>query len=190
MRRTMGWTVAMALGIAGGGALGIAIQTASAQMPGTGMQQAAPVQMPGMPGMPGMGGMQAAPPSPSPCNGFLPLRDDAQKKGAAIAAAEKRHADRQELCKVVTTFSAAEEKAAQFLEKNKGFCGVPDQAISSAKEMHAKTVKFREMVCAPAPQPHVPTLSDAMGAPALDTAKNTKTGAGTFDTLTGNPLAK
>jgi hypothetical protein len=179
----------MALGIAAGvSALGTGTQTASAQMPGTEMQQAAPVQM--MPGMPGMGGMQAPPPSPSPCNGFLPLRDDAQKKGAAIAAAEKRHADRQELCKVVSVFSVAEEKAALFLEKNKGFCGVPDQAISSAKEMHAKTVKFREMVCAPAPQPHVPTLSDAMGAPALDTAKNTKTGAGTFDTLTGNPLAK
>jgi hypothetical protein len=189
MRGTMGWTVAVALGITvGTGALGAGTQMASAQMPGTGMQQAAPVQM--MPGMPGMGGMQAAPPSPSPCNGFLPLRDDAQKKGAAIAAAEKRHVERQELCKVVTAFSSAEEKAAVFLEKNKAMCGVPNEAISSAKEMHAKTVKFREMVCAPAPQPHVPTLSDAMGAPALDTAKNTKTGAGTFDTLTGNPLAK
>jgi hypothetical protein len=167
----MRWTVTMALGIAVGvSAVGIGTHTASAQMPGM--------------------GMQGAPAAPSPCDGFFPLRDDAQKKGAAIGAAQKRHADRQELCKVVTAFSAAEEKAALFLEKNKGWCGVPDQAISSAKDMHAKTVKFREMVCAPAPQPHIPTLSDAMGAPALDTAKNTKTGAGTFDTLTGNPLAK
>ena len=166
----MRWTVTMALGIAVGvSAVGMGTHTASAQMPGMGMQTA---------------------PAPSPCNGFFPLRDDAQKKGAAIAAAEKRHADRQELCKVVTVFSAAEEKAALYLEKNKGWCGVPDQAISSAKEMHAKTVKFREMVCAPAPQPHIPTLSDAISAPALDSATNTKTGAGTFDTLTGNPLAR
>jgi hypothetical protein len=165
----MRWTVTIALGIAVGvSAVGMGTHSASAQMPG--MMQPAPAQ--------------------SVCDNFLPLRDDAQKKGAAIAAAEKRHIDRQELCKVVSAFSAAEEKAALFLEKNKGWCGVPDQAISSAKDMHAKTVKFREMVCAPAPQPHVPTLSDAMGAPALDTAKNTKTGAGTFDTLTGNPLAK
>lgn len=177
----MRWTVTMAMGIAVGvSAAGMGVHTASAQMPGMGMQAA--------PGMPGMG-LQAAP-APSVCDNFMPLRDDAQKKGAAIAAAEKRKVDRQELCKVVTAFSAAEEKAALFLEKNKSFCGVPDQAISSAKDMHAKTAKFREMVCAPAPQPHVPTLSDAMGAPSVDTAKNTKTGAGTFDTLTGNPLAK
>jgi hypothetical protein len=168
MRETMRWAVAMALGF-GVSALGVGTHTASAQMPGMMMQPA---------------------PAPSICENFLPLRDDAQKKGAAIAAAEKRHVNREELCKIVTAFSAAEEKAALFLEKNKGWCGVPDQAISSSKDMHAKTVKFREAVCAPAPQPHVPTLSDAMGAPALDNAKNTKTGAGTFDTLTGNPLGK
>ena len=177
MRGTTRWTVAMAFGISIS-AVGFGVHPASAQMPGMGAA----------PGMPGMG-LQAAP-APSVCDNFLPLRDDAQKKGNAIAAAEKRHVDRQELCKVVTAFSAAEEKAALFLEKNKGWCGVPEQALASAREMHAKTVKFREAVCAPAPQPHVPTLSDAMGAPTIDTGKNTKTGAGTFDTLTGNPLAK
>jgi hypothetical protein len=177
MKGTTRWTVAMALGFSVS-AVAFGVHTASAQM------------MPGMgaPGMPGMG--LQAPQAPSPCDGFLPLRDDAQKKGAAIAAAEKRHVERQELCKIVSTFSVAEEKAEQFLEKNKGWCGVPNEALVSAREMHAKTVKFRDLVCAPAPQPHIPTLSDAMGAPALDTAKNTKTGAGTFDTLTGNPLAK
>ena len=56
--------------------------------------------------------------------------------------------------------------------------------------MHGKTLKFRTVVCAPAAEPHVPTLSDAMGTPRLDTSKNTRTGPGTFDTLTGNPLAK
>ena len=158
----MRWMVAMALGLALG-VSAVGVRTASAQMTGQG---------------------------PSPCDGFLPLRDDAQKKGAAIGAAQKRHAERQEMCKLVTVFSTAEEKAAQFLEKNKSWCGVPDEAIASAKDMHAKTVHFKEVVCSPAPQPHVPTLSDAIGGPALDTAKNTKTGAGTFDTLTGNPLAK
>jgi hypothetical protein len=167
----MKWSVGAALGLAVGvSAVGIGTRTASAQMPG-------------------MPGMQAAP-APSPCDGFIPLREDAQKKGAAIGAAQKRHVDRQEMCKVITAFSLAEAKAEQFLEKNKSWCGVPEQAIAGAKETHLKTEHFREVVCAPAPQPRVPTLSDAMGAPALDTAKNTKTGAGTFDTLTGNPLAK
>ncbi len=167
----MRWSVGLALGLAVGiSAVDIGTHAASAQMPG-------------------MPGTQAAPAS-SPCDNFIPLRDDAAKKGTAIGAAQKRHADRQELCKLMTAFATAEAKAAAFLEKNKTWCGVPDQAIASAKETHLKIEHFREAVCAPAPQPKVPTLSDAMGAPALDTAKNTKTGGGTFDTLTGNPLAK
>jgi hypothetical protein len=167
----MRWSVGIALALAVGiGAAGVGTEAALAQMPG----------------MPGM----QAPPTPSPCEGFLPLRDDAQKKGAAIGAAQKRHADRAEMCKVVSAFAIAEGKATAFLEKNKSFCNVPEQAVASAKDTHLKTEHFREIVCAPAPQPKVPTLSDAMGAPSVDTAKNTKTGGGTFDTLTGNPLAK
>lgn len=128
----------------------------------------------------------------SPCEGFLPLRNDAQQKGMAIAAAEKRHADPKELCTVVSRFYVAEAAALTFLEKNKTWCGVPDQAITSAKMTHEKTLKFRDMVCNPAAsaQRHVPTLSDAIGTPSVDTAKNTKTDTGTFNTLTGNPLAR
>ena len=52
-------------------------------------------------------------------------------------------------------------------------------------------MKFRDTVCAEGPKAKIPTLSDAIGTPPLDTgAKNTKTGRGTLDTLTGNPLAK
>lgn len=126
----------------------------------------------------------------SPCDGFMPLRNEAQKRGMAIGMAEKQHADRKQMCKLVTVFSAAEEKALKYLKANMTWCGVPQQAITSAAEAHAKTLKFREVVCAPAPEPHLPTLSDAIGSPALDTAKNTKTNTGTFNTLTGNPLDK
>ncbi len=129
---------------------------------------------------------------PPQCNDFLKLRDDAQKKGAAIGAAEKRRADRKEVCALVQRFAVAEGAAVKFLEDNKTWCAVPDQAISGAKASHEKTLKFRTVVCSDAaqPQPRVPTLSDAIGTPSVDTAKNTKTGHGTFDTLTGNPLAK
>jgi hypothetical protein len=33
-------------------------------------------------------------------------------------------------------------------------------------------------------------LSDAIKTPTVDSATNTKTGHGTFDTLTGNPLSR
>ncbi len=143
----------------------------------------------------GTGGMRTASAqtvtSPSPCDGFVPLRNDAQKKGLAIGVAQKRHADRKQLCTLVSRFSVAEGAAVNFLEKNKAWCGIPDQAVAEAEANHQKTLKFRQVVCTAGPQPHVPTLSDAIGTPELDTAKNTKTGkGGTFDTLTGNPLAK
>lgn len=127
----------------------------------------------------------------SPCDGFLPLRNDAQQKAGAIVAAEKRHAAPKELCGVVTRFTTAEGAALKFLETNKTWCGIPDAAVAAAKANHDKTMKFRDTVCNAPAQVHVPTLSDAIGTPELDTAKNTKTGTGgTFDTLTGNPLSR
>ncbi|HTV37110.1 MAG TPA: hypothetical protein VMF12_11835 [Xanthobacteraceae bacterium] len=128
--------------------------------------------------------------SPSPCDGFIPLRDDAKQKAELIMAAEKRHADPKELCTIVSRFYIAEGAALKFLESNKTWCGIPEQAITGAKATHEKTLRFRDMVCNAGAQRRVPTLSDAIGVPTLDTAKNTKTNTGTFNTLTGNPLAK
>lgn len=129
--------------------------------------------------------------SPSPCQGFVPLRNDAQKKGMAIGVAEKRHADPKQLCTLVSRFAVAEGAAVKFLEQNKTWCGVPDQALAEAEANHKRTLKFRQVVCSATPAPRAPTLSDALGTPELDTSKNTKTGnGGTFDTLTGNPLAR
>jgi len=128
-------------------------------------------------------------PGPAVCNDFVKLKDEAQKRGEAIKAASNSH-DRKIMCAAVTRFVAAETLVVKFLEDNKTWCGVPDQAIVTSKASHEKTVKFRDQVCAEAPQPKAPTLSDALGTAPLDTRKNTKTGRGTFDTLTGNPLAK
>jgi hypothetical protein len=133
---------------------------------------------------------QMGPPPGSPCAQFVPLTQVARTRGEALGAAQKRHSDRKEMCTLVSQFYVAEAAVVKFLETNQQWCGVPPEAIKSAKATHEKTLKFKEVVCAPAPQPKIPTLSDAIGTPKLDTAKNTKTGHGTFDTLTGNPLAK
>lgn len=133
---------------------------------------------------------QITPGGASPCEGFRPLTEVAQKRGAAIGEAQKHHPDRKEMCTLVSQFSVAEAAVVKFLETNQTWCGVPAEAVKAAKASHEKTLKFKEVVCAPAPAPKIPTLSDAIGTPKVDTAKNTKTGHGTFDTLTGNPLAK
>jgi hypothetical protein len=123
------------------------------------------------------------------CNDFLKLKDDAEKKAHVVQAASKSH-DRKEMCTAVSHFVVAEAAVVKFLTDNQTWCGVPAEAVTSSKANHEKTIKFRDTVCAEAPKPKIPTLSDAIGTPTLDTAKNTKTGPGTFDTLTGNPLAK
>jgi hypothetical protein len=140
-------------------------------------------------GGPPMGGM-GGPPQSGVCANFPRLRDEAKSKADAVSAVGKRHGDRKEMCAAVQNFTAAEDKVVKFLDDNKGPCSVPEQAVAQAKAMHAHTLQFRDTVCAEGPKPKAPTLSDAIGAPALDTGTNTKTGRGTLDTLTGNPLAK
>jgi hypothetical protein len=139
------------------------------------------------PGGPQMGG---PPPQSGICASFPKLRDEAKAKADAVSAIGKRKGERKDMCAAVQSFTAAEDKVVKFLEDNKKGCGVPDQAVAQAKAMHANTVKFRDTVCAEGPKPKVPTLSDAIGAPPAETGTNTKTGRGTLDTLTGNPLAK
>jgi hypothetical protein len=136
---------------------------------------------------PPMGG---PPPQSGLCASFPKLRDEARAKADAISAVGKRKGDRKEMCTAVQSFTAAEEKVVKFLDDNKRACGVPDQAVAQAKVMHANTIKFRDTVCAEGPKPKAPTLSDAIGAPPAETSTNTRTGRGTLDTLTGNPLAK
>jgi hypothetical protein len=141
------------------------------------------------------GPMQGGPPVGGPpqsgiCANFPKLRDEAKAKAEMVSAIGKRKGDRKEMCAAVQSFTAAEDKVVKFLDDNKVSCGVPAQAVTQAKTMHANTIKFRDTVCAEGPKPKTPTLSDAIGTPSLDTGKNTSTGRGTLDTLTGNPLAK
>jgi enhancing lycopene biosynthesis protein 2 len=132
----------------------------------------------------------SAPPG-AQCNDFSKLSAEAQKRSAAVGAAMKAKADRKQLCTLMTSFVAAETTVVKFLEDNKVWCGVPEQVLASSKANHEKSLKFRTMACSEdAPRPKAPSLSDAIKTPSVDTAKNTKTGRGTFDTLTGNPLAR
>jgi hypothetical protein len=126
------------------------------------------------------------------CNAFGQLRSDAEQKALAVRASIEHKAERKDICAAVTRFYAAEAAVVKFLEDNKSWCGIPDQAIKSAKEGHERTSKIRTAACTEAPvaKPKVPTLSDAIGTPSVDTGNNTKTGRGTLDSLNGNPLAR
>ena len=48
--------------------------------------------------------------------GFMPLREDAEKRGKLIKAASDRHAAPDEACKLIKNFSQAEIKMIKYVE--------------------------------------------------------------------------
>jgi hypothetical protein len=140
---------------------------------------------------------QFQPPQPQPqqegppcLKDFAKLRDDAEKRAAAVMAAQKNKVPLPEACKLLSAFAASQEKMLQFAKANQVWCGIPPNLIQQISLGHANVSKARTKVCQMAAQPQRPagpSLSDALGAPIPDSS-NIKTGRGTFDTLTGTPL--
>jgi hypothetical protein len=139
----------------------------------------------------------AAPQAPNPlesqpksiCEQFPALRAQAEKDATAIKAASDRKAGREEICAAFNKFMGSEGKMVKFLETNRTACGVPPDAIKQVKTQHGRTAQIRKNVCSAGAAPRGPSLSDALGGPILpDEAP--KPGRGTFDTLTGSPLAR
>ena len=130
--------------------------------------------------------------SPAQCNAFVQLRDEAQKKALAVRAAVEHKVERKEVCALVQRYYAAESVVVKFLDENKTWCGIPDEAIKAAKGNHEHTEKFRTAVCqeGPAAKPKAPSLSDAIGTPSVDTGRTPEPVAARFDSLNGNPLAR
>ena len=178
--------------------LAVATGPAAAQAPWPTQQQSqqaapapwgAPVQQPPQAGP---SPWSPQPQQPPPCvQAFFKLRDEASKRAGVIrVASEKHNATPQQACAMFNAFSAAEAKMIKYAVDNATSCGIPQDVAVNLKKNHAKTLEIRTRVCAAAaapPRPVGPTLSDALNAPITD-SKNIKTGRGTFDTLTGNPL--
>ena len=70
---------------------------------------------------------QSAPPQ---CAAFLQLRTEAQDKASAVRKAIDKKVERKEVCTLVQRFYAAEGTVVKFLEDNKTWCNIPDQAIT------------------------------------------------------------
>ena len=133
------------------------------------------------------------PPAPpaAQCAQFPAMSEDTHAKLASVQAAMKAKADRKQVCALLQSFVASEAKVIKFLVDNRTACQVPDVAITTSQANHIKSSKFRDAACSEdAPHPRPPSLSDAIKTPTVDSATNTKTGRGTFDTLTGNPLSR
>ena len=71
-----------------------------------------------------------SPPSPpSQCQQLLTLRDELQKHGAAITAANDKKADVRIACRLFRTYIATEGKMLRALETNGASCGVSAEVV-------------------------------------------------------------
>ena len=128
--------------------------------------------------------------------GFLPLREEAEKRGKLIKAASDRHAPPDEACKLIGNFGQAETKMIKYVESHAAKCGIPPQVSDQLKNGHKNTETMQKKVCAVAQQmqqrgPAGPSLSDVLGSSAaLPEATPEKKGGSTFDTLNGNVLTR
>jgi hypothetical protein len=128
--------------------------------------------------------------------GFLPLREDAEKRGKMIKVASDRHAPPDEACKLIGNFGQAEIKMIKYVDTHAAKCGIPPQIADQLKTGHKNTEKMQKQVCAVAEQaktrgPAGPSLSDVLGSSAaMPEATATKKGGSTFDTLNGNVLTR
>jgi hypothetical protein len=135
-------------------------------------------------------------PSDECMGGFLPLREDAEKRGKLIKAASDRHASPEEACKLIGSFSQAEIKMIKYVETHASKCGIPAQVSDQLKAGHKNTENMQKKVCMVAQQqqqkgPVGPSLSEVLGSSAaLPEATATKKGGSTFDTLNGNVLTR
>ena len=113
-----------------------------------------------------------------------------EKKGKAAKAVSERKAAREEMCKQITVYAAAEIKWVKFTESNVSTCGIPPQIAQQLKNVHGHTEQTKEKICQPGASdaPAAPSLTDALGTARLPTPETTKTGNGTLDTLTGNAI--
>jgi hypothetical protein len=153
---------------------------------------AAPMQGPGFgaPQGPTAGASDAC------MKGFIPLREDAEKRGKLIKAASERKAPPDEACKLIAAFGHAEVKMIKYIEANAQKCGIPPQIGDQLKAGHKNTEQLREKVCTVAQQmtqqraAAAPSLSEALGSVSAPEAVETKRGGSTFDTLNGNVLSR
>jgi hypothetical protein len=167
-------------------------------------QQPSPFPPAGQSSIPQIGGPQFGGPQQSrpqqqekpPCyDDFMPLRAEVDKRFEATKAAIARKGTAVELCNLLTKFTQAETKMIKYVQQNGAACNLPAGLLDTIKSSNVKSEGYRKQACtaAAAPprpaRPAEPTLSDAFGAPVLN-KNNTRTGGGTFDSLSGNPLAR
>jgi hypothetical protein len=84
-------------------------------------------------------------------------------KLAAIGKRAKQPGAREQFCGTLTAYIGNVRKFLTYMEQNKDFCAIPDQAITQAKQGLAQNQTLRKKVCLASAQPQ----PGAPGKPAI-----------------------
>jgi hypothetical protein len=161
----------------------------------------APTSFPGAGSTPLTNSPFAAPPAAGAIDEclkkFLPLREEAEKRGKLLKAASDKHSGADEACKLIKSFIQAEVKMMKYIQTNAARCGIPPQIADQLKAGHQHSEEMQTKICTAAEQqqkqaPSGPSLSDVLGSAATlpEATAAKKSGSGVFDTLQGNPLTR
>jgi hypothetical protein len=82
--------------------------------------------------------------------GFVPLREEAERRGKLIKAASERKAPPDEACKLIGNFGQAELQMIKYVETNWAKCGIQPQIADQLRNGHKNTEKMQKQVCAEA----------------------------------------
>jgi hypothetical protein len=130
---------------------------------------------------------------------FLPLRQEAEKRGHLLKVAGEKKATAEEACKLINNFMQAEVKMIKYVEVNAARCGIPPQISEQLKKGHENSEGMKSRICGAAAQMKNqqqtqagPSLSEVLGSAATlpEAAVAKKSGGTTFDTLSGNALTR
>jgi hypothetical protein len=121
------------------------------------------------------------------------LRDSVDKVAASARSKSEKKASREDVCAAITSYAAAESRWAKYTVDNTTRCGIPPEFGKQLTAANAKTQTVRKRVCSAGPAggaPAAPSLSDALGTTRRTPDAGSQGKSGTFNTLTGNAVAK
>lgn len=81
------------------------------------------------------------------CRALLNTRDELQKHGQAIEAANKKRADVKLACRLFRTYIATEAKMLRMLEADGASCGAQLPILQQVRDNHAKSQQVGKQVC-------------------------------------------
>ena len=87
-----------------------------------------------------------------------------EKINAMVRASKGKPMNPALFCSQSAGLNSAENALIAYMEKNKDWCGVPDEALASLKENHVKSLAFSNKACTVAAQMKKQEAARAAGA--------------------------